>query len=576
VGYYFLSQLLRLPNLMDRSRAYWRGLLKALMLGERNREAAKYARGERAVYFAFGLLSFLYNLGLRSFIVIFIGGRLIEWFHLPGLFGAAGIAVFYARQPLRQSIAAITSKTVELLTSRSEGHMAENNQTTTTNSSPNNKGEIRKPRWRRLVPITVGLLAVAALLMPWSASVGNYGTLTAVPNQEAIIRAPESATLIELRAQPGQRMDAGAVIGRMGNLELEEQIVQVQSDLARANADHDRLLGALRARSEMATRAELQLNQRQHDFDEINSERRQIERRRIAEADAGSPRVVAVASFEAESRVERIAPAYPAALAVLQSDVDSFRAQLAEAHAQRDRARRLHAQGIVPRSESDAAETRAATLGSALAAAREKLEAALIEHRRKHTNTTTELSLARSDLGVERLQIEKLSGELRSMRAVIGALEERRELLERKRAQFELVTPRTGAVFGEELPRLAGNYFQKGAEICRVADTSQLLVRIQVPEREIGDVRASHPVRLKARSFPDRVFRGAVTKIGGESEPDGYGQATYRVELTIDNGEGLPRPGMTAFARIDFDRQMIGRILLHKIKQALRPELWML
>jgi len=33
---------------------------------------------------------------------------------------------------------------------------------------------------------------------------------------------------------------------------------------------------------------------------------------------------------------------------------------------------------------------------------------------------------------------------------------------------------------------------------------------------------------------------------------------------------------MTAFARIDFDRQMVGRILLHKIKQAMRPELWML
>jgi hypothetical protein len=33
---------------------------------------------------------------------------------------------------------------------------------------------------------------------------------------------------------------------------------------------------------------------------------------------------------------------------------------------------------------------------------------------------------------------------------------------------------------------------------------------------------------------------------------------------------------MTASARIDFDRQMIGQILLHKLKQALRLELWML
>jgi len=46
--------------------------------------------------------------------------------------------------------------------------------------------------------------------------------------------------------------------------------------------------------------------------------------------------------------------------------------------------------------------------------------------------------------------------------------------------------------------------------------------------------------------------------------------------LTISNEDGQLRPGMTGFARIYFDRQMIGRIILHKIKQALRPELWML
>jgi hypothetical protein len=54
------------------------------------------------------------------------------------------------------------------------------------------------------------------------------------------------------------------------------------------------------------------------------------------------------------------------------------------------------------------------------------------------------------------------------------------------------------------------------------------------------------------------------------------GRAAYRVELTIENPNGLLRPGMTAFARIDFGRQTIGRIAIHKIKQALRPELWML
>jgi hypothetical protein len=577
-GYYFLSQLLRLPNLMDRSRAYWRGLLKMLMFGERNQEAAKYPRGERAIYFAFGLLSFLYNVGLRSFIVIFIGGYLVEWFHLPGLFGAAGLAVFYARRPLRQSIAAITAKAAGFLTSRSEGNMAANDQTTTTPSS-NNAGESRKPRWRRLVPIAAALLVVAVLLAPWSASVGNYGTLIAIPGQEAIIRAPESATLIALNAQPGAQVASGAAIGRMGNLDLEEQIVQAQSELARVNADYDRLLGELRTHSETAARAELQLRQRQRDFDEINAERRQIEQRRIADAGNWSVRFVnaSTTSSPAPSRqAERFAPSYPAALAALQAEADSFRAQLDEAGVRRDRVRTLHAQGIMARSELDAAEMRAATLAGAYAAARERLEAALVEHRRKHTSVATEMNVARADFGAERSQIEKLTGELSATRSIISALEERRGLLERKRAQFELVTPLAGAVFGEDLPRMVGQHFQKGAEVCRVADTHQLLLRIQVPEREIGDVRVGHPVRLKARSFPDRVFRGAVSKIGGESEQDQYGQATYRVELTIENAEGLLRPGMTAFARIDFDRRMVVSILLHKLKQALRPELWML
>jgi multidrug efflux pump subunit AcrA (membrane-fusion protein) len=103
-----------------------------------------------------------------------------------------------------------------------------------------------------------------------------------------------------------------------------------------------------------------------------------------------------------------------------------------------------------------------------------------------------------------------------------------------------------------------------------------LLVRIQVPEHEIGDVGVGNPVRLKVRAYPDRIFQGVVSKIGAEGEPDQHQQVTYRVELTIENPDTLLRPGMGAFARIDFGRWMIGRILSHKIKRALRPELWML
>ncbi len=559
-GYYFLSQALRLPNLMDRSRAHCRGLLKQALFGERNVETARYDRRERMIYSVFGLLSFVHGAALATLLVIFAGEWLIERFYLLGALMAMGIVLLFARRFIKQAFRAAAT----LL--KTEDNMADANQTT---AQATNQGS-RVPFWRRrLVPLSIAGLVVAALLMPWNASVGNYGTLIAPPDKEAIIRAPESATLVSLRVQPGEQVAGGAVIGRMGNFDLEEQLVAAQTELARTNADYDRLAGELKSREEVATRAGIQLRQRQLEFSEIETERRQIAERRRSEW--GAARVMSVSTSD---RLD--AATYPAALAALEAQVESRRAQVVEATAQRDRVRRLQAQGIMPRSELDAVETRAAVLAGALAAASQRLDAALVEHRRKHAGVTTEMDIAQSDQRAERMRIAKLSGELNGIRELIRTLESRRDLLTRKRAQFELVSPGGGTIFGEDLSRQVGQYFQKGAEICRVADTRQLLLRIKAPEREIGDIHVGHAVRLKARAMPDRVFRGVVSKIGGESEPDQYGQATYRVELTIDNSEGLLRPGMTAFARIDFDRQAVGRTLLHKVKQALRPELWML
>jgi putative peptide zinc metalloprotease protein len=616
-GYYFLSQWLRLPNLMDRSRDWLRGSLRRMVFGEPNEAAARFSRREQAILAAYGSLSFVYTVALRLFIVIFLGSYLIDWFYLWGLLLTLALAFFYARRPLWQSTASAVSamraivrnsrrvstaggserssrqqivpadtlSTTRGTNSRMEANMPTQDQTAQTPSSEDsgeiNAGLKSSRRRRRLVPFAFALLIVLILCLPWNASVGAYGALIAVPGQEAIIRAPEGATLVELRVRPGDLTTAGAVIGRMSDIELEEQLARAQVELDRANADGDRLLGELRARQESIARAELTLGQRQRDYDESDSERRQIEERERAEpntlkyltASVVPPAPPAARSFGGRSGAAAVD--YPAAVAVLQSEANLRQARLSEAALQLDRSRRLHAQGLAPRSELEKAETSASTLAIEVAAARQRLEAALVEHRRRHAYLVTEMRLSRSDVGAERLQAVKLNDELRAVSALISTLTDRRDLLRRRLAQLELVTPRAGAVFGAELPRLVGQYFPKGAEICRVADTRQLLARIQAPEREIGDLRVGHPVRLKVSAYPDHVFRGRVAKIGGESETDQDNRVIYRVELVIENMDDMLRPGMTAFARIDFGRRMIGAILLHKLKQALRPELWM-
>ena len=81
--------------------------------------------------------------------------------------------------------------------------METQDQTTQTPSSGDsgeiNTGQKSSRRRRRLVPFAVALFIVLILCMPWNASVGAYVALIAVPGQEAIIRATERATLVELR-----------------------------------------------------------------------------------------------------------------------------------------------------------------------------------------------------------------------------------------------------------------------------------------------------------------------------------------------------------------------------------------
>ena len=362
-GYYFLSQWLCLPNLMDRSRAYLRGQMRRAWFGERSHEIERWSPRERRIYLVFGLLSFAYNLGFIALIVIWIGQWLMDQFYFLGLGLAVGVALLFVRRPIGQAIRGL----IRSFQRTKEGVMADQNQTTSQTATSKTAEQAQRPLWlrRRLVRAAVGLGLAAGLLMPWRASVGDYGMLVALPDRETIIRAPESATLVGLRVQPGERVAGGAVLGQMGNYELEEQLAAVQTDLARAGADADRLRGELRMHQEIAARAGLQVRQRQLEYDEIDAERRQIaDAARERRGDAAREFVVQKTSSSAPS-LSNEAVRYPAALAVLQAEAESCRAQAVEAAAQRDRLRLLQGQGLVPRGELDSAEARAATLQSA-------------------------------------------------------------------------------------------------------------------------------------------------------------------------------------------------------------------
>lgn len=555
-GYYFLSQFLRMPNLMDRSKTYWSGLIGRLVSGTESAEAARFTPRERRIFFLYGAVSALFSVGLTLFLISRVGNWLMDEFRLPGVLATFGVVVLFTRRPLGTAALRL-SAAVRGIFNRGMTTMAE---PTTDPETPAPASQSWAARHRsKLVKAGVAVVILGVLAFPWPASVGSYGTLIAEPGAEAIIRAPEGATLVEFSVLPGERVNGGHVVGKLGNPDLEDQIAQVKADLAKAQAEAERLSGDIDTGRETVLRAEVQVRRHEREYTDYAVERRNMK-------SSGEPR----AAVLPPSRV------FPPAIEALRAEVELRRARRSEAEKNAERLRALYDQGIVPRGELDAAETSATAAAKECAGAEQRFEASLVDHDRKFRSVESDVAAAKYDASTERSRIRAFGGELGAVRALVSSLEGRLALLEGKRARFTLVTPRAGTVFGEETPRRIGQFFEKGTEVCRVADTRRLLVRIQVGEREIGDIRVGQPVRLKTVAFPDRIFRGTVTKIGGEGERDKNDQPTYRVELLIDNESGDLRPGMSAFARIDFGRSPVGFILVHKLKQILRPELWML
>jgi multidrug efflux pump subunit AcrA (membrane-fusion protein) len=540
-GYYFLSQWLRIPNLMDRSHEWWRSHLRRWLLGS-NEPAAPATARERRWLATFGLLSALYGLALRILIVWYLSVYLSDRYFTEGLLLSAAFVIFFSRTALGRLAAAVRRRVTSMET-------------------PMATMSLRSSLQRVRVPGAFALAAVCALAAPWTRSVGSYGTLLAVPEREHIVRAPEAATLVELHVQPGSYVEAGSRLARLGSLDLDRQVVSAREALARACAEEAGLMGELRVENERLARSDLRLAERAAELRDITMEAQQIERARR------TPRPVLVPDDH---------PAYPPAFAVLRARAERQRAEVTEAEARMTRTQKLFNEGLVSRQEVEAAVVRVSTARSELLAAGETFEAASVDHARRHRAVEAEWATTLSERDGFRLSGHRLTSELQASRRLIETLENHLDLLLQAQARLALMTTVRGTVFGEDVRQRVGHAFAKGDEVLRVADTSELLVRIQVPEREIGSLRLGQPVRLKARAFPGQIFRGQVRRIGGSAEADASGQPTYRIELTIENPDGQLMPGMTAFARIDVARWSVGRVLMYTVGSLLRPELWML
>lgn len=400
-----------------------------------------------------------------------------------------------------------------------------------------------------LIKCAILILLASVLLLPWEASTGSDCALTLPPGHEAVTRANTDAVLTEIYVQPGDAVKEGAKIARFTNPDLEDRLTQINAEIKRLEANNSRIEDELRVRSELMLSANLKESERKRLTEELQGETKQIKTSNPA--------------------------ALPASLSILQSEVELKQTELEHNRREVDRYKKLLDQQLVGTQIYDRAVATMMVSEKELQAAKARLESAIIEHRRLTNSTETSSLVAETEARAARSNFEALIAELHSNRQQLESLRQRQDILQREYDSMILTAPRTGVVLGDDLQKSIGRHYNRGEEICRIGELEKFILKIDVSEREISNVRVDSPVRFKLKTIPGKTFTGRVSKINAEATTNQLGQHIYPVEVQVDNADGLLRPGMSGFARISFGRQKIGAIIADKVWQALRPELWL-
>ncbi len=209
-----------------------------------------------------------------------------------------------------------------------------------------------------------------------------------------------------------------------------------------------------------------------------------------------------------------------------QAQVDQQEAALADA-----RARHLQAKAQLTKAETD--HRRAADL----------FKKGLISDS-DHLSAVTELDIARTSVEAASAQIRRAEGTLKQMR----------DLLE-KTTVYSPIDGTISLLSSELGERVVGTGQFAGTEILRVANLSEMEVRVKVNENDIVNVKVGDRARVTIDAFPRRPFEGTVKEIASSATTTGANTqeevTNFEVRVRIASASAALRPGMSASAEIE-------------------------
>jgi len=90
-----------------------------------------------------------------------------------------------------------------------------------------------------------------------------------------------------------------------------------------------------------------------------------------------------------------------------------------------------------------------------------------------------------------------------------------------------------------------GEFVRKGDKLVEILDLSGVIVKINIPEQEILDIKIGQKIEVALYILEDKTFLGKVKNIGLEADSE---NRTFPIEIFVKNDSSKLRPGMLARA----------------------------
>jgi multidrug resistance efflux pump len=334
-----------------------------------------------------------------------------------------------------------------------------------------------------------------------------------VETREIEVGSKVGGRVTEVLVEEGQFVKAGTPLVRFDAAELLAQQAQLEAGVAQMEAQLARLTAGFRPEE-------------------------------IAQADATAK--ASLANLEMLRNGAR-----PQEVSQAKADLDTVLADATNAEANFRRVEKLYQTGDMSRQALDEARSKRDQAAGRTEAARQRLELLQAGSRAEDIRSAEERyrqAKAAADMTRRGYRKEDIAEARAKLAAAKGQLEEVKVRLR----EMEVRASADSRV--EVVSVRPGDLVPAGRSIVTLLESTQLWVRIFVPEPELGRIAVGQKAAVTIDTYPGRQFDGYIEQISSRAEflprniqtRDDRNHQVFGVKVRLDNSSGALKPGMAA------------------------------